>query len=523
MTAVIVDDEKKICLLLRRLIDWAGLGIEIVGECYNGNTAYELICERRPDIVVTDIRMPGLDGLDMIKRLQQAGVTPEFLLISGHKNFEYALNAIHYGVRNYLVKPLDAEDLRDNLLEIRNRILEKRNSADTVQSLYNRLSKSLRVIGEQFVGQFIENPDILDGMDVRAINKTYLTNLRPGQFALAAVQLDIYSRIDENQAHVLVDKVKLYFEKRMREMCVCAVEKTAAPRIILMLNAEDEKAAATRLQDVLADANDWFSDFCVLTVGLSGFLPLPAGEQLAQARTAADSRIDTRSGYIIRYTAIAPEGEPLDEDLLRQMADVLKEGSKDAFGEWFGAHQARLLRRDIPATQFMRDAHRVANEIAETLKRLNGELESSHGFSSVHTAISRGTSRPAITDAIRVWAGQQLEEHRERLLKQGGLNVRRAKAYIQEHFTEDITLQQVADHVHMNASYFSTVFKKNEGVGFAEYVTTLRIEASKKFLENPKLSIAEAGKAAGFSDSTHFSRTFTKAVGIRPKDFRKLL
>lgn len=118
LKVVIVDDEKMICSLISQLLDWEELGAKIVGMAYTGTEALEMIQEQRPDIIISDIRMPGYDGLELIKRTKEAGIESEFVMISGFKQFEYAQNAMKYGVKYYLLKPIEEDKLTEIIKEI---------------------------------------------------------------------------------------------------------------------------------------------------------------------------------------------------------------------------------------------------------------------------------------------------------------------------------------------------------------------------------------------------------------------
>lgn len=133
LKAILIDDEKKIIALMEGLVDWEAIGIEIIGTATSGRQGMEMILERHPDIVVTDIRMPGIDGLEMIRQLKGMGLDISFVLISGHKHFEYAHTAIKYGVENYLLKPINKQELQDNLVSVRDKIL---NSRDILSEQY---------------------------------------------------------------------------------------------------------------------------------------------------------------------------------------------------------------------------------------------------------------------------------------------------------------------------------------------------------------------------------------------------
>ena len=119
MKVLIADDEIKVCRLIQHLVDWDALEMDIVGFANDGKTAYESICEKKPDIVITDIRMPVYDGLELIRRAKEVNPEINFIVISGYSQFEYAQQAIKYGVKDYLLKPLKKRELENSLTEIK--------------------------------------------------------------------------------------------------------------------------------------------------------------------------------------------------------------------------------------------------------------------------------------------------------------------------------------------------------------------------------------------------------------------
>ena len=125
LKVIIADDEKMICLLISQLLDWKELDFEIAGMAYTGIDAYQMIVEHRPDLVITDIRMPGYDGIELIKKVKEAGIQTEFIMISGFKQFEYAQNAMKYGVKYYLLKPIEEDKLLEIVQEIRQDIYDR--------------------------------------------------------------------------------------------------------------------------------------------------------------------------------------------------------------------------------------------------------------------------------------------------------------------------------------------------------------------------------------------------------------
>ena len=122
LKVVLADDEKKVVLLMQKLIDWQALGYEIVGVANDGLHALELVREKQPHLLISDIRMPGCDGLELIRKAKELQPGLHFIVISGYRQFEYAQSAIKYGVEDYLLKPLKQEEMNDILLRIKDKL-----------------------------------------------------------------------------------------------------------------------------------------------------------------------------------------------------------------------------------------------------------------------------------------------------------------------------------------------------------------------------------------------------------------
>lgn len=125
LRVVLADDEKKVLLLMCKLIDWESLGFEIVGMASDGMHALEMIRDKQPHLLVTDIRMPGFDGIDLIRQAKQIQPGLHFIVVSGYAQFEYAQNALKYGVEGYLLKPLKVQEMTDLLTGLKGKLSEQ--------------------------------------------------------------------------------------------------------------------------------------------------------------------------------------------------------------------------------------------------------------------------------------------------------------------------------------------------------------------------------------------------------------
>lgn len=148
---VIIDDEPIICNLIKRLGEWDRLNLEIVGSATDGLEGYRLIRELHPDIVLLDIRMPGLDGLELIEKCSEEKLTPRFIIISGYQEFEYAKKAIHFNISDYLVKPIDREELNMALKKSCLAIEEAQQKQTALQSLQMTIKEKICTCGVRFL------------------------------------------------------------------------------------------------------------------------------------------------------------------------------------------------------------------------------------------------------------------------------------------------------------------------------------------------------------------------------------
>lgn len=191
LKVVIVDDEKMICSLISQLLDWEELGAKIVGMAYTGTEALEMIQEQRPDIIISDIRMPGYDGLELIKRTKEAGIESEFVMISGFKQFEYAQNAMKYGVKYYLLKPIEEDKLTEIIKEIAENIACRKARKNHEMRIEQELQETRDKMKKRFLTSILSNEESREEtVDQLLVNEEYNTTFKEGAFQAVFIKLD---------------------------------------------------------------------------------------------------------------------------------------------------------------------------------------------------------------------------------------------------------------------------------------------------------------------------------------------
>lgn len=215
MRVLIVDDEIKVCQLILHLVDWPAYEMEVIGVINDGKEAYQTICREKPDIVITDIRMPGMDGIDLVKNALKVKRDIYFVIISGYSQFEYARQAVSLGVEDYLVKPIKKKELQAVLDKIRDKNRENNMEQEEKTSLKVKLVESREKIKNSFLQYLLTQPEIYDNGDL--MENQYQLNFGDGENRLLLVRFyeNLFEPYNEEQ-HFAVKKIEKLFREKLK-------------------------------------------------------------------------------------------------------------------------------------------------------------------------------------------------------------------------------------------------------------------------------------------------------------------
>ena len=241
---LIADDELRICELIFRLIDWEALGMSVIAVAHDGRETIKIIKNEMPDIVITDIRMPGYNGVDVIRIGKEYNSDIQFIIISGYSQFDYAQNAIHYGVSDYLLKPIKAEELTKALLRIKNRIDKNNQMYSQVKKAWTLEQQNRRLYREQLIMEIAHGKgfDVLT-KDMNTLNEQYKYEFIPGFFTIVIVKADGLNFEEKTESSFLYEKIQqslsFAFAPVMQEMQGTMLDNGT---YIFLFNYENEYA-----------------------------------------------------------------------------------------------------------------------------------------------------------------------------------------------------------------------------------------------------------------------------------------
>ena len=531
---IVADDESRVSQLICNLVDWPSLGMEVVGVAGNGIEALELVELFQPDLIITDIRMPGCDGLELVRRAKEIKADLEFIIVSGYRHFEYAQSAIKYGVCDYLSKPIKKDELTETLQKMRKKHLQHKERLSKEEQMKIRLQSDHEKLRASLFQNLLQRSDFLDRLSLEQLNREYHYHFSPGVLQAFVVKIDFeYDGAYHPEIDIFRQKIRKILRGYLSALCHDLEIYFQHGAAYGILNYQEADKSAVRKQmkaclDELLVQKGILGDMEV-TVGLGEAVATP--DQLALSLKTAERNVAQRllEGTGALFEEVQESGplaerdkwlselgrqlesalEVLDTQSAASAIDRLKERleaspacGSDIFQAVVEAYRLFLtmLRNFQPSTEIdMDEEYRRFSVCAGCLGSVDRLF--AHLFRQVERFITLISQERKQADAKPI---------------------RAAKQYILSNYQKPLTLEEVGGVVGFNASYFSSLFKKESGVNFLEYLSEVRMNKAKELLRETDLSVAVVCQEVGYSDIKHFTKNFKKFSGLSPNEFRKL-
>lgn len=533
MKVVIADDEKRVCDLIQFLVDWEALGMEVVFVAYNGIQALEAIEKYKPDVVITDIRMPGYNGLEMIGRARSVAPEIEIIIISGYSRFEYAKEAIKFGVREYLLKPIRQEELTAALKRIRDEYSQRQQRMSDDEKLRSFEQKDLaRTRSTLFEEVFFQKKLVRDELTIENLNTLYQYHFGHGLFQVVVLKIDGFHEGRGKDLDFAEEKVRQLLPEFLGKECLELEYYVEKGVFYVLLNFAREKHSMRKhLKALLAELllqKDILKDMDI-TIGAGEVFDEPRyiRESFKSALWSVEQRLIVGTHRVIeseaQRTSHLAESE-LFHNFNRNFTQVLE--CQDIGGvhrEIRGLRDALLASREVTGHEILQMSKEVMNLYSLTMTKGQFPTEQLEElFETFNQGILSYGSVAEIFDYLETMLcdsfARMMEDKRLADIKP----IREAKKYIQENFAGPITLEKVSEVAGFNPAYFSGLFKQETGSTFTEYLLKMRMEEAKTLLKETKLSVSSICEQVGYSDTKHFTKTFTKYTSLKPNEYRKL-
>lgn len=532
---VIADDEVKVCQLICGLIDWKSVDMEIVGVAHNGIEALEFIKTLQPDLMITDIRMPGYDGLEMINRGKLIKKDIDFIIISGYSHFEYAQSAIEYGVTDYLLKPIKMNELLNTLNKIREKYRQRTEQLSNEERMKIRLQSDIDKLRSGFFTEVLLQRSVnQESIDIEKSNEEYHFKFQQGFFQVFVVKVDCeYEQLYESSIKILEDKVAQILRGFLKPKCFDMEICFQDSRAYSVLNYEDNNKKTVRKQlkaglDELLVQKSVF-DKIKFTIGLGTAVKdiKQLRASLKTAELAAEQRLIEGTEKLIEdvpMQELSPGGDTLLADLTKSMEAALEAlDSKGVTASIDWLKEQALNKPNTSGQGILHLAMEACSIYLVLLRKHQFNMENAEEFYetfSLHGDLCSSASE-LFTYLSKV-IGQSVDNLIEDKKQADTKPIRTAKQYIKQNYMNPISLKEVSSIVGFNDSYFSSLFKKESGKNFLEYVSEVRMNKVKELLKETNLSIADICQRVGYNDLKHFTKSFKNYTGLQPNEYRKL-
>lgn len=530
-TMIIADDEPKLIRLLKELVDFTELGIEVAAECRDGEEAFQKIVEHEPDIVLSDIKMPVYDGISLIEKTRKQGLNTRFILISGYRHFEFARSAIRLNVVDYLLKPIDAAVLKETLLKACRKVDQMREAQAGNEELKRIRTQQNQSRMDGFWKQLVYQEEGEDPIwSEAACNRDYHTSFQEGCYQVLCIYCNI-SGLMEQQDSSLIEKMNAVIDKTLREVSRVYYHITTYQGYVLVLNFEEKQKKLVReamvaLYYSVRDLREFYGDF-ELIVGCSRMKGAIRELKSAfrEAHYAQWGRMVLTGSFIIEYNQIAnlkrfATTELPDDAQCTKISECIKYLREEELGEIFHELSAGAAAK---SNSYPGDMSRAFNRLKAAVMESSDRPESRKLLEEeCFYAYIESRSFPKLFQKMFLCLEKYILEEKKKMREKLGKPISEAVCYMKKNYNRDISLEEVAKAGNVSAGYLSKLFKTEMQVGFLEYLTQLRLKESEKLLAQSSLSIKEIALSVGYPDEKYYSKLFKKTTGIKPSEYRKI-
>jgi two-component system response regulator YesN len=513
---MLVDDERLIREGIASMINWSELNLDLVGTCVDGREAYTQIAEQQPDIVITDIKMPKMDGLQLIEQVKRLYPDTRFVVLSGYGEFEFASKAMKYGVRHYLLKPCSRAEIVQVLSEIKVELYEDKQKAEFLGEMEHRLQNMIPQLKEQFLRDCILNNQKFSRMELDYYKN--VLNIGDEQVILVLMQ-------PEGQ----FDYLELFALKNISEDLFATgsiiLSTNIGKRFLMLIQDMKEEALKERIRSV----NDVFSQYYKLGLTVSFSNPGTAEQLSMLYRDVVEClkyRFYLGEGCIITERDVRDMEEGYRELALLSEVDfdkitmAVKVGNlQEMEGEL--AFFFEKLNEVHPQIEF---AVSYCIELFAAITRQRNEHSPVQSAKERAAILSKDTLEDIQRDIVQV-AREITSDNYERNARRHSRLVNQMLQLVKEQLhNEHFSLAWISKEVFfMDTDYIGKLFKKETGEKFSHYLMKARMEQATNLIDHSDdFKIYEIALQTGFGENyPYFSQMFKKQFGCTPTEYRK--
>ena len=533
---LIIDDESIIRKGIKNIINWKQLDCEVCADASDGIEGIELIKKYLPEVIITDIRMPGMDGLSMIKQVK--GIVPysKIIILTGYRDFDYVQEAIKFGAFDFLLKPSKIEELTAVLTRAVNELNDQKIRHMEIDRFKVLFEQSIPILREKLLYDIIYG---LNTNEYEITEKMKLFNITIKNFVLVVMENDYDEKSNSSQydKHLyqfgIVNSFEEIFAEKYEVLSIM-LNSSRVGFIIqkpdrIPLDIEEVSEKCSYLQEVI---NNGFGFTVTIAVSSAGVSAMELPEKLKECLGSLEYKSYMGTNSIIQYSDLNSFFRYEDYSTLdkyqKQLLESIKSGN-EGLVKVTTQNIARYVTTNKININYMNNFYYTTlssiNNIRISVSAIEVDKRHEEGrdIASLLKLIEKSESAEelnSLLEDVAVRIAEKVNNFNNKSIK---LILRKAIDYIQEHYSEQVTLNEVAENIYVSTFYISRMFKKELGKSFVDYLNDVRIEKSKELLKDVKYKTYEVAEIVGISDPHYFSKLFKKYSGMTPSEYRESL
>lgn len=526
LKVMIVDDEELVRGLLKISVDWNEMGMVITGEASSGAEALKMIEDNMPDIIFTDVCMPFMDGLELSRQVIEKYPQIKIVVLTAYEEFDYAKKGIKVGLADFLLKPINGNEIKKVALNLRSRIEKERQHTEDYNSLKKRLAESYPVLLERFFNELLHNA--IASAEIEEKLNYFSLDPASGYHRIAVLEAanSIVGGGAGEEGRIILDMqcaemIRRYF-KDDPEMHIFL---DLSLRIVIFCSNPDADLVkcCEQIKVMLLDSLK-----CYISIGIGNACMQwkDAGVSYKEACDALGCRVFTGWNQVIDFNEISCDDK---KTVIKNMdTDRIGMYVKSGAGEKAAELVDEIFNEIHPAKSINVEQIRMisANMIFSIINSMNEiGIHYSEVFGQEALPFNKAFLIDNLPDARKYTRGIAIKAAnaiRHMRSKKENNTIRDIMKYMGQHLAEaDLSLAAVAGRYYKNPSYLSRIFKQETGQNFIEYLTKLRMEKAMELLAGTDLKAYEIAEKVGIQDPNYFSMCFKKYTGMSINVYRK--
>ncbi|GEM_PF-2425746 len=524
--AIVADDERRARSAIVKQAEWERHGIELIAEAQNGDELLEAVERERPDLVLSDMRMPGLHGAELIRTLRERYPHIQLIIISGYDDFAYMKQAITSRIVDYLLKPIRPEALHDALAQAVRELNARRQEQERSLHVQQRLNESLPLLSEDLFHQWMVGSTTSEEGLLRSLGLP--DRPQEAEYTAVACVMDNFAEVADNRFHAN-PHLLLYALVNMVNELLAGLGRCFRSRqqdselILIMYRGLGHQELGELLDRLGGELKELLGITVLIGVGESRTRPHQTRDSLKEARAALSwlhaGQLENRTAFYALLQSTARATHHQAGSIERRLSSAIDSGSlafirqtvEEVYDEAGGA-----------AGMSLASIRKLNADLLYQLERLVDQMEDQRAYlaelAALRLAVGSELNVPFVRRCVLKFLESvsrlEIKQRKERKV------IYDIRDYLEQEYARKHSLKELSDRFYLSKEYISKMFKEEFGANLFVYLAELKIERAKRLLTGSEVKLRQIVDELGFNDESHFSKTFKKHTGYSPRSYR---